>query len=171
MRRKDKEVTDAMIIHNLLARAEICRLAMVDEGEPYIVPVNYGFRDGALYVHSAAVGRKIDILKRNNRVCFEVESPTSIVRHDKPCRWVAKARSIVGYGRVEFVTDFEEKKRGLDAIMEHYGKPGPNEYDERQVRAIVILRIAIESVCCKQVGDWTGGALNQPLNPISPLPT
>ncbi len=155
MRRKDKEVTDQRIIHDLLSTAEICRLAMVDKGEPYIVPLNYGFRDNALYVHSAAVGRKIDILRRNSRVCFEVESDSAIVRHDEPCHWGTQSRSIVGYGRVEIITDYEEKKRGLDVIMEHYGRRGPNEYNEKQVQAIVILRISIESVTCKQLGDWS----------------
>jgi uncharacterized protein len=155
MRRKDKEVTDRRIIQELLSTAEVCRLAMVDEGEPYIVPLNYGFRDNALYVHSAAAGRKIDILKRNSRVCFEVESNSIIVRHEEPCHWGTKSRSVVGYGHVEILTDYEEKKRGLDIILAHYGQAGPNAYDENQVQAIVILRIAIESVTCKQLGDWS----------------
>jgi uncharacterized protein len=155
MRRKDKEVTDRRIIQELLSKAEVCRLAMVDEGEPYIVPLNYGFRDNALYVHSAAAGRKIDVLKRNSRVCFEIESDSVIVRHEEACHWGTKSRSIVGYGHVEILTDYEEKKRGLDIILAHYGKAGPNDYDEKQVHAIVILRIAIESVTCKQLGDWS----------------
>jgi nitroimidazol reductase NimA-like FMN-containing flavoprotein (pyridoxamine 5'-phosphate oxidase superfamily) len=155
MRRKDKEVTDQRIIQELLSTAEICRLATADEGEPYIVPLNYGFRDNALYVHSAAAGRKIDILKRNPRVCFELESDSAIVRHEEPCHWGTKSRSVVGYGHVEILTDYEEKKRGLDIILAHYGKAGPNAYDEKQVQAIVILQIAIESVTCKQLGDWS----------------
>ncbi len=156
MRRKDKEVTDPSIIQELLSTAEVCRVAMVDEGgEPYIVPLNYGYRDNALYVHSAAVGRKIDLLKRNNRVCFEVESASSIIRHEEPCHWSTRSRSIVGYGHVEILTDHEEKKRGLDIILTHYGKVGPNVYDEKHLRAVVILRISIESVSCKQLGDWS----------------
>lgn len=155
MRRKEKEVTDERIIQELLSTAEICRLAMVDNGEPYIVPVNYGFRDNALYVHSAAAGRKIDILKRNPRVCFEVESPSVVVRRGEPCRWGTKARSVVGFGLAEILTDDEEKKRGLDIILAHYGNAGPNVYDEKQVQAIVILRIVIQSVACKQLGDWS----------------
>lgn len=148
-------MTDQRIIQELLSSAEICRLAMVDHGEPYIVPLNYGFRDHALYVHSAAAGRKIEVLKQNSRVCFEVESDSAIVRHDEPCHWGTQSRSIIGYGHVEILTDYEDKKRGLDVIMEHYGKTGPNEYDEKQVQAIVILRIVIESVTCKQLGDWS----------------
>jgi nitroimidazol reductase NimA-like FMN-containing flavoprotein (pyridoxamine 5'-phosphate oxidase superfamily) len=154
MPRKDQEITDQGIIEGILATAEVCRLAMVDQGEPYVVPVNFGYRDRCLYVHSAATGRKIDILRRNNRVCFEIEGPSAIVRHAEPCHWGARGRSLIGYGRAEFVADREEKKRGLDAIMAHYGKTDPSTYDEQQLDAVVILRISIESMAGKQVGKW-----------------
>lgn len=155
MRRKHQEVTDQRIIQELLSSAEICRLAMVDNGEPYIVPLNYGFCDNALYVHSAAAGRKIEILKQNSRVCFEIESESVIVRNEKACHWGTKARSIIGYGHVEILTDYEQKKLGLDIILAHYDKKAPKLYDEKYVKAIVVLRIAIESMTCKTLGDWS----------------
>jgi hypothetical protein len=154
MRRNDKEITDQRIINDIFATAEVCRIAMVDNGEPYVVPLNFGYLDSALYVHSAAAGRKIDILKRGGRVCFEIESAAEITRHPEPCHWGARARSLIGYGRVEIITDLEEKKRGLDIIMAHYGKTDPNVYDGKQLSAVVILRIWIESVTCKQLGKW-----------------
>lgn len=154
MRRKEKEVTDRRIIDHLLATATICRLAMVDGGEPYLVPVNYGYRDGNLYVHSAPAGRKIDLLRRHPRVCFEIESSAVLTKHAEPCHWGTKARSIVGYGSVEIISDFEGKRRGLDIIMAQHGKTDPNRYDEKQLAAIVILRVAIESMTCKQLGKW-----------------
>ncbi len=155
MRRKEKEITDPGIIDELFATAGVCRIAMVDRGEPYLVPLNFGYLDNTLYFHSAAAGRKIEILKRNDRVCFEIEGPSTIVQHAEPCHWGAKARSLIGYGRVEIVTDLQEKQRGLDIIMAHYGKTDPNVYDESQLRAVVILKIPIESVTCKQLGDWS----------------
>jgi len=154
MRKKEKEVADARIINDIFATAEVCRIAMVDDGEPYVVPLNFGYRDNTLYIHSAGAGRKIDILKRNSRVCFEIEGASAIIKHAEPCHWGTKSRSLIGYGRVEIVTDFQEKKRGLDIILAHYGKTDQNVYDEKQLRAVVILRISIESVTCKQVGDW-----------------
>jgi nitroimidazol reductase NimA-like FMN-containing flavoprotein (pyridoxamine 5'-phosphate oxidase superfamily) len=62
---------------------------------------------------------------------------------------------LVGWGRVEIITDHEEKRRGLDIIMAHYGKTDQNVFDEKQLRAVVILKISIESVSCKQLGDWS----------------
>jgi nitroimidazol reductase NimA-like FMN-containing flavoprotein (pyridoxamine 5'-phosphate oxidase superfamily) len=155
MRRKEKEITDLKIINDLFANSAVCRIAMVDNGEPYLLPLNYGYRDNTLYIHSAAAGRKIEILKRNDRVCFEIEGPGTIVQHAEPCHWGTKARSLIGYGRVEIVTDLQEKQRGLDIIMAHHGKTDPNVYDEKQLRAVVILKIPVESVACKQLGDWS----------------
>jgi nitroimidazol reductase NimA-like FMN-containing flavoprotein (pyridoxamine 5'-phosphate oxidase superfamily) len=56
MRRKDKQVTDPAVIGDLFSSGRVCRLAMVDDGEPFVVPVNYGYADNVLYIHSAAVG-------------------------------------------------------------------------------------------------------------------
>ncbi|HUJ42710.1 MAG TPA: pyridoxamine 5'-phosphate oxidase family protein [Opitutaceae bacterium] len=154
MRRTDKEVTDQRIIDEIFATAEVCRIAMVDNGEPYVVPLNFGYRDNAIYVHSAAGGRKMEVLRRNRRVCFEIESPSAIVRHAEPCHWGSRSRSLIGYGGVEIITDRAQKRRGLDIIMAHYGKTDLNVYNERQLDAVVILRIPIESVACKQLGEW-----------------
>lgn len=118
------------------------------------MPLNYGYRDNALCFHSAPVGRKIDILRRANRACFEVESPHEIVRHAEPCDWGVKVRSIFGYGWVEFVTDFEEKRRALDVIMAQHGKPDTNAYDPRQLSAVAVLLLEIESLAGKQLGRW-----------------
>jgi hypothetical protein len=158
MRRKDKEITDRRIIDELLKTARVCRIALVDAGEPYIVPVNYGYRDNALYIHSAAAGRKMDILRRNNRVCFEIESPAATIQHPEACHWGTRARSLIGYGRVEIITDREEKRRGLDIIMAHHGKTDANLYDEKQLTAVVILKLTIESLVGKQLGNWEESA-------------
>jgi nitroimidazol reductase NimA-like FMN-containing flavoprotein (pyridoxamine 5'-phosphate oxidase superfamily) len=65
---------------------------------------------------------------------------------------------LIGYGRVEVVTDREEKRRGLDIIMAHHGKTDANAYDEKQLTALVVLKLTIESVVGKQLGNWEEAA-------------
>jgi uncharacterized protein len=154
MRRKDHEITDPKIISDVLATAHVCRLAMIADGEPYLVPLNFGYDGKSLYFHSAPAGRKIDILRRDNRVCFEVESPHEIVRHAEPCEWGVKVRSVIGYGRVTFVTEPEEKRRALDVIMAQHGKTDANTYAPQQLAAVAVLRLEIESLAGKQLGRW-----------------
>ena len=70
MRRKDKEITDEKVINEILEKAKVCRLALFDKDYPYIVPMNYGYKDNALFFHVAKEGKKIDLIKRNNNVRF-----------------------------------------------------------------------------------------------------
>lgn len=111
MRRKDKQITDIKIIEEILAKADVCRIAMCDGGVPYLVPVNFGYRDRALYIHSAHEGRKMDILKKNDHVCFEVETDVEILEGDAACDWGTRYRSVIGSGRARFIEESTEKRR------------------------------------------------------------
>jgi nitroimidazol reductase NimA-like FMN-containing flavoprotein (pyridoxamine 5'-phosphate oxidase superfamily) len=154
MRRKQNEIKDKGVIENILSKSEVCRIAIMDGDKPYIVPLNYGYYNNAIYVHSAPLGKKIDLLKINNKVCFEIEYLAEIIKRELPCDWGTKYRSVIGYGTVEIITDFDEKKKGLDIIMAHYGKPDNNVYKEKEVDFIVILKINIEEITGKQLGNW-----------------
>jgi uncharacterized protein len=154
MRRNDKEITDRKIIEEILTQSEICRIAMVDGDKPYIVPVNYGYSNGAIYIHGANQGKKIDLLKINNHVCFEIELKSEIIKSETSCGWTTRYRSIIGYGAIDFVTGFDQKKQGLDIIMAQYGKTENNLYNELQVESIVILKLNIEHITAKQSGSW-----------------
>ena len=155
MRRKDKEITDQKLIHDILEKAEICRLGLVENAEAYIVPVNFAYYKGAIFIHSAMQGRKIEILKKNNRVAFEVEAHTSIETGLLPCEWSAKYRSVMGRGTVELEVNTEQKKQALDLIMKKYGW-GSNDlsYDEALLSRVCILKLHIESTTGKQSGNW-----------------
>jgi nitroimidazol reductase NimA-like FMN-containing flavoprotein (pyridoxamine 5'-phosphate oxidase superfamily) len=154
MRRNQFEIKDPAIIVEILSGSEVCRIAMIDNGRPYIVPLNYGYRNNAIYFHSSPLGKKIEILKAKNRVCFEIELSSQIIMGDRPCDWGTKYRSVTGYGTIEFITDFNGKKEGLDIIMSHYGKTGNNEYSEKEVNNVLILKLQIEEITGKQKGDW-----------------
>ncbi len=154
MRRKQYEILDSAIIQKILSKSEVCRIAMIDNDKPYIVPLNYGYKDNTIYFHSAPFGKKIELLKINNKVCFEIELFTQIVKKKIPCDWGAKYRSVIGYGIIEFLTDFDQKKEGLDIIMAHYGKTDKNIYPDKQIGKVLILKLKIEGITGKQSGNW-----------------
>ncbi|HNU36390.1 MAG TPA: pyridoxamine 5'-phosphate oxidase family protein, partial [Methanomassiliicoccales archaeon] len=68
MRKAEREIMDQGELEEVIRRAEVCRLAMVDDGKPYIVPMNFGYRNGCLYFHCAKEGRKLDVLRENPKV-------------------------------------------------------------------------------------------------------
>ncbi len=133
---------------------------MISEGEPYILPFNYGYSDNTIYIHSSSAGRKIEILKRNNRVCFEIEYGTEIVKNEISCKWTTKYRCLIGYGSVEIITDNDLKRNYLDIIMKHNGKSSNNIYEEKHIINLIILKLNIEKVTGKQSGNWEDRGIN-----------
>jgi nitroimidazol reductase NimA-like FMN-containing flavoprotein (pyridoxamine 5'-phosphate oxidase superfamily) len=154
MQRKNQEIIDRNVIEEILSKSLICRIGMICNGVPYIVPLNYGYTMNAIYIHSASEGKKIDILKANNKVCFEIEDTAEIIKKDLSCDWATKYRSLIGYGTIEIINDEEQKKRGLDIIMAQHGKKENTVYKETQVEKIVILKLTIERVTGKQSQNW-----------------
>jgi nitroimidazol reductase NimA-like FMN-containing flavoprotein (pyridoxamine 5'-phosphate oxidase superfamily) len=149
MRRKEKEITDRRTIDNILSSSSICRVAFFDSEFPYIVPLNYGYYDNAIYFHSSTNGKKIELIKRNNKVCFEIDHLSRIIKDEKPCKWTTKYQSVIGYGTIAIITDFKQKIKGLEIIMKHYGKLH-NEFDPDLVDRTIILKLMIERLTGKQ---------------------
>jgi nitroimidazol reductase NimA-like FMN-containing flavoprotein (pyridoxamine 5'-phosphate oxidase superfamily) len=149
MRKKEKEVTDVSVIEAQLQQAEIMRLAFCDTDEPYIVPVCFGYKEGKIFVHSAREGRKLDIIKRSNKVCFEVDT-YKIVNKELPCKWTVDYTSVIGLGDAVLIEERERKREALDVIMAHYGALPPFEYSEAALAKMLVLEIAVRSMTCKR---------------------
>lgn len=157
MRRKDKEIKDKSAIEEILRQAAVCRIAMCDGQTPYVVPMCFGYAGDRLYLHCAPEGKKIDILRQNPRVCFEVDVDQELIRGTQPCKWSLKYRSVIGFGNAVLVEDLKEKQRALDVLMEHFGGEAYS-YPEDVLGRVTIIRIDIESLTGKQAGyPVTGG--------------
>jgi len=154
VRKKNQEIRDKQILKGILSRATICRIAMIDDGEPYLLPFNYGYRNNSLYIHSAMEGKKIDVLSLQPRVCFEVEEQADLVKGPLACDWATLYRSVIGYGTIEIIRDKAQKKEGLAFIMAQHGAPELNDFKEKNVGSMVILKLTIESMTGKQSGNW-----------------
>jgi len=154
MRRFDRQIKDSTELREIIDRADVCRIAFADGSEPYIVTMNFGcLWDGdrlTLYFHCAKAGRKIDLLGRNSRVCFEMDIDHELFKDEVPCRWGMKFRSIVGYGALEIVKDPAERHKGIGLVLEHYGFPGQPEPDERMMSVIEVLRLDVEEFAGKK---------------------
>ncbi len=153
MRRNDKEITNREIIMEILQKSQICRIAIFADEYPYIVPMNYGYRNSALYLHSALEGRKTELLKQNSKVGFEIEQENEVLKNELSCKWTTKYRSIIGFGDIEFINDKKQKVDGLNIIMEHHGKK-ENVYNDKAVDNVIVLKLHIKEFTAKQSGKW-----------------
>ena len=151
MRRHDREITDLPEMESLLNEATVCRLACADDGKPYIVPLSFGYREGVIYLHSAHKGRKITLLKKNPECCIEVDECLEVVRGKSPCNWGMHYRSVICMGRAHFVTDPEEKRDGLNCILNHYGAE-PHPFSEKELQGVCVIRIDIAEMTGKKYG-------------------
>jgi hypothetical protein len=121
---------------------------MCDDGQPYIVPLNFGYDGRFLFFHTAPEGRKIDIIKRNNRVGFEFDILHDIVTAEQACKWGAKYESVMGSGTAEIVDDLEAKKEALQLIMRQYGN-GTWDFKEEILKKTLVLRVRILEISGK----------------------
>ena len=138
----------------VMRRAQVCRLAMSDGHQPYIVPLCFGYQEGVLYIHSAAEGRKLDMIRKNDCVCFEFEADVELVENPGPCDWSMRYKCVIGYGKAHFIEETEEKRKALNIIMSQYSSAEFN-FPQGSLSRTVVIKIAIESISAKQSG-WPG---------------
>lgn len=154
MRRSGQEIKDKKILDEILSGAIICRVAMMDGDQPYLLPFNYGYRDGCIYIHSAPAGKKIDVLRQNPRVCFEIEHAVDLEKGEMACDWSTTYRSLIGYGNVEILSDDQSKQQGLEVIMAQHGAPELLDFEPGNLKRMVILKLTISSMTGKQSSNW-----------------
>lgn len=153
MRRKDREITDRAAIRDIITRSGICRVGMVVEGMPYIVPLNHGLVEQddrmALYFHSAREGKKLDVIRINPHVCFEMDCGHALVGEgDVGCKYSYAYESVMGEGVMTIVDDEAEKAEGLSAIMRtQTGKEFA--FTAEQTKAVAVMRLDVTKLSAK----------------------
>jgi nitroimidazol reductase NimA-like FMN-containing flavoprotein (pyridoxamine 5'-phosphate oxidase superfamily) len=151
MRRKDREITDRAEIDALIHASKVMHLGLADGGTPFVVPVFYAYDGASLFFHSAKAGTKIEMLKRNNLVCFEITADHGIIENDAACDFEASHRTVIGLGRARFVEDEAEKTAALTRIVARFSSRR-FEFPAANLKATAVVRIDIESVKGKKHG-------------------
>ena len=154
MRRKDREITDPARIADIISRCTCLRIGFHDDGEVYIVPLNFGYeaRDNTyvFYFHGAKEGRKIDLIQKSPNVGFEMDTNYALNASDIACGCSARFQSIIGNGVVRILPDPEEKKLGLSLLMEHNTGKREWSFDEKMVDAVTVFKLAVTKMSCKE---------------------
>ena len=153
LRRGDKAITEVAVLYRILDEASVLRLAMVDEGRPYVVPLNFAREGDTLWMHSAGAGRKLECLRREPRVCVEVDHFFAIVEGSDrdPCNgWTTRFESVIGFGMAEIVEGDQEKIRGLLAIMRKFSGRGEWTFSDDMLGKTAVLRVSLESLTGKR---------------------
>lgn len=152
MRRSDREITDRNEIIQVMEQCDVCRLAFNDEAVPYILPLNFGLHYDSenitLYFHGAVEGRKYELLRRDNRVSFEMDCSHQLVMDADKRSCTMKYKSVIGRGRLEIVPE-EEKYNGLCILMKQYHKED-FDFDRSAISRTTVMKLVVEEVTAKE---------------------
>jgi len=136
----------------LLERMPVGRLAVITEDGPYIVALNYLFLEGCIYFHSSQAGRKIEALQADSRVCFLVDDVGPQVLWEQGCGMSQIYKSVICFGRAEFVEGPAEKRRILERMVRKFvpaNNPLPPMKDQN-IKKTAVVKIVIESMSGKE---------------------
>ncbi len=153
MRRKDREIKEYSEIVNVIDACVHCRLGFHDDGEVYIVPMNFGYKDEnetiTLYFHSAKEGRKVSLLQSNKSVGFQMDTDHTLCTSDMPGECTTRYKSIIGNGVISIIEDATEKTDALNSIMEQCKQKNDWAYPEKMLESVLVFKIVVTKLSCK----------------------
>jgi nitroimidazol reductase NimA-like FMN-containing flavoprotein (pyridoxamine 5'-phosphate oxidase superfamily) len=151
MRRADKAITDRDELHRILDEALVIHLGMVDDGRPYVVPLNFAREGDELWLHCAAEGRKLRCLRERPNVCVEVERLIQVTSGPAACgNWTSHYESVIGFGTAAVVVDDESRRLGMQAIMGKDSGRRDWEFVPETLAKTVVVRVSVDSLTGKR---------------------
>lgn len=153
MRRSDREIKDRAEILTILNKCDVCRLALARDNVPYVVPLNFGVDESALalYFHCANEGMKLDIIRANPNVCFEVDCSHRLVEGAAACNYTMEYESVIGRGTVTLCATPDEKRLGLLCLMRHYAPEREFDISDGALSAVTVLRLNVAEISGKRL--------------------
>ena len=147
MRRADKAITDPGELHRILDDAPVLHLGMVDDGRPYVVPLNFAREGDALWLHCASEGRKLRCLQAQPAVCVEVEKLIRVTKGSTACgAWTSHYESVIGFGTARIVESNDEREHGLLTIMAKYSGRRDWQFDPQTLAKTAVVRIDLDTL-------------------------
>ena len=153
MRRSDREIKDILQIKAFIQKESIMRIGFYDEGEVFIVPVNYGYifenEKHVFYFHGAKAGRKYELAKKAPDVGFEIDGNYELLEADTACDYSAKFQSVIGNGRLSLVENQEEKIKDLNILMKQSTGKAAWTYENKMLDGVAVFKLEVEKLSCK----------------------
>ena len=147
-------IEDQKEIEAVIKSCRTCFLGLSDQNnQPYVIPMNFGYKDNTIYLHSGQFGRKWEIMKENPKACITFMSGDELAYQDEhvACSWRVKSKSVIAEGTIEFVEDYDEKEAILHILMAQYSKR-EFQFNAPAVKNVGIFKMEIETLKSKEFG-------------------
>ncbi|MFI1422499.1 pyridoxamine 5'-phosphate oxidase family protein [Streptomyces sp. NPDC020731] len=164
-RSPDRAAYDKELVHAILDEGYVCHLGFVRDGAPVVLPTLYGRVGEVLYVHGSTGSRPLRAAGRADPglpVCLTVTHVDGLVLARSAFHHSINYRSVVVHGVAYDVTDPEEKRRALDALVDHVvpGRAADSRpADKKELAATAVIRLDLDEVSAKL---RTGGVNDEP---------
>ena len=153
MRKSDREIKSKEEIIDIIKRCDVIRLAFNNGDYPYILPLNFGFEvkdDKAIfYLHSALEGTKVDIMKKDNRASFEMDTKHELQYYEEKGYCTMSYESIIGRGRIRILPE-DEKMNALKKLMGHYHKSENTYFNPAAISRTLVYSLEVEEMTAKR---------------------
>lgn len=136
----------------ILSRCDICYVGITDlEGNPYVIPMNFGYRDGVVYLHSAPTGSCVEMLERNNHVCitFSIDHEVAFRHVQVACSYHIKAKSLLCRGCVDFIEEMDGKREALAILMKQYSSRD-FVYSDPAVKNVKVWKVLVDEMTVRE---------------------
>ncbi|GGS97316.1 hypothetical protein GCM10010254_16490 [Streptomyces chromofuscus] len=164
-RSPDRAAYDKELVHAILDQAYVCHLGFVRDGAPVVLPTLYGRVGERLYVHGSTGSRPLRMTGQAGPglpVCLTVTHVDALVLARSAFHHSINYRSVVVHGVAHDVTDPEEKRLALDALVDHV-VPGRSRdsrpANRKELAATAVIRLDLDEVSAK---FRTGGVDDEP---------
>lgn len=146
---------DPKRVNNVISQCEVCYVGMTDlYNMPYVLPFNFGYKNGVIYLHSACTGKKMEILRQKPQVCiaFSTDHQLKFTNDHVACSYSMRFRSVLAYGKVVFIEDPDEKMEALNIIMKQYTGRDDFGYNMPAVMDVSVYKVEVSEFTGKESG-------------------
>ena len=148
-------ITDKKEIEDIINQCDVCFVGIIEaDGTPYVIPMNFGYSNNEIILHSAPEGKHLKLLDLNNRICITFCSERKLVyQHpDVACSYSMLAKSVVCKGKVLFIEDLAEKKIALNLTIKNYTDRS-FKYSNPALINVKVWKVIIDEVTAKAFGQ------------------
>lgn len=142
-------------MEDVIAQCDICFVGLVDkDGSPYVLPMNFGYNDGTIILHSASEGKHIRLIESDNRVCITFCSGGKLLyQHpDVACSYSMQSKSVMCRGKIQFIEDMVEKEAALKLFMKNYSDR-EFKFSAPAVKNVAVWMIKVDEMTGKSFGQ------------------
>lgn len=147
-------IEEREFIETTIKQCKECFVGMIDtDGLPYVIPMNFGYKNDVIYLHSGPDASSVKNITANPNVCitFCTDNKLTHQNEEVACSYRIQGSSVICRGKVSFEEDYEAKVEALNILMQQYTNR-PFKYSEPAIKNVKIWKVEIDKVSGKKFG-------------------